>query len=80
MCYKNHSTAVIQKLYRWGFGGIAKVGAYYHLPHNFVIDFFIDYSFLKVGKNHRTLTPPGIRLIKADVSGAIFGVGLGYKF
>ena len=62
----------------WGFGGIAKAGSYWYLPCNFVLDIFIDYSFLKVdrcGNACECFNYP-----KANVSGAIFGIGLGYKF
>jgi outer membrane protein W len=73
---ENCVECVSVKQSRWGFGGIGKVGTYWYLPRNFVIDLFVDYSFVKVGcKNSCQLTPR-----KADVSGAIFGIGLGYRF
>ncbi len=65
---------------KWGFGGIAKVGSCVYLPHNFFIDFFIDYSFVKVGLNNdAAVTVPSIPT-KANVSGALFGAGIGYRF
>lgn len=76
---KNCSGSVVTKQSRWGFGGIAKAGAYWHLPHNFVLDFFIDYSFVKVGCKKSCQSSTTISR-KADVSGAIFGIGLGYCF
>jgi hypothetical protein len=74
---KSCSDNVITKLSQWGFGGIAKVGAYYYLPHCFVIDFFIDYSFVRVGSNDCNC---GVQSVKANIGGAIFGVGIGYNF
>lgn len=66
---------------RWGFGGIAKAGTYWYLPHNFVVDLFVDYSFAKVGcKNNCKLSTEKMISRKADVSGAVFGIGLGYRF
>jgi opacity protein-like surface antigen len=74
---ENCSPFVIQKTSKWGFGGIAKIGAYFDLPKNFVIDLFFDYSFVKVDcSSCSDLVIP----VKADISGAIFGVGLGYRF
>lgn len=64
---------------QWGFGGLAKIGAYYYLPRNFVFDFFIDYSFARVGSNDCN-SCTGLQSVKANVSGAIFGIGLGYNF
>ncbi|MDR3550863.1 MAG: OmpW family outer membrane protein [Candidatus Babeliales bacterium] len=75
---KNCSDFVESKLSQWGFGGIAKAGAYYYLSHNFLIDIFVDYSFVKVGKNDCDCT--SVQSVKANVSGAIFGAALGYKF
>lgn len=64
---------------QWGIGGIAKVGAYFNLPRNFVFNLFIDYSFVKVGSDDCEC-PGGVQFIKSNVSGAIFGAGLGYNF
>ncbi|HLF66892.1 MAG TPA: outer membrane beta-barrel protein [Gammaproteobacteria bacterium] len=75
---KNCSQAVVSKQSDWGLGGIAKVGAYYHLPHHFLIDTFINYHYAKVGSNDCWCH--GFESRKANVSGAIFGVGLGYNF
>lgn len=78
---KNDSPFVIPELTRWGFGGIAKIGTYCYLPHNFVIDFFIDYSFVQTHRGNDAQAPTGpIVPLKAHVSGAIFGIGLGYVF
>lgn len=62
---------------RWGCGGIAKIGSYFYLPCNFFIDLFFDYSFVNVkAKNCSEFIIPQ----KADLNGAILGVGIGYMF
>jgi len=78
---KNCSAFVPLHQSQWGIGGIAKVGAYGYLPHNFVIDMFIDYNFVKIGNSSCVVcTQPYLESMKANVSGAVFGVGLGYRF
>ncbi len=78
---KNYSQFVTSKLSQWGFGVITKVGAFYHLPHNFLLDLFFDYSFAKAGNNgYGCENINDIASVKANVSGAIFGIGLGYNF
>lgn len=73
----NCSPDVDQTTTNWGFGGIAKIGSYFTLPDNYFIDLFIDYSFVKVGcKKCSPLVVP----LKANLNGAIFGAGLGYRF
>lgn len=75
------SPYVLQSLSKWGVGGIAKVGVYWYLPHNFVIDLFVDYSFVKTMKNRCCFSPRcGVQLVRANVSGVIAGIGLGYRF
>lgn len=74
----NCTQFVVQNTSNWGFGGIAKIGTYINLPHNLLLDFFIDYSFVKIHPGN-CCTGPVIPL-KANLSGAIFGVGLGYRF
>lgn len=76
---KNCMQSTVTRLSQWGLGGIAKLGAYYYLPHRLVLDFFVDYSFAKVGSNSCDC-PGGMQSVKTKVSGAIFGVGLGYNF
>lgn len=73
----NCSNFVENKQSTWAFGGIAKLGAYYHVYCNFVLDLFLDYSFAK------TSTPKctqNVMAQRANVSGAIFGIGVGYLF
>lgn len=78
---KNDSAFVIPTLSKWGFGGIAKLGVYCYLPHNFFLDFSIDYSAVSVKKSDDTQGPTGtIVPLKPHVNGAIFAVGLGYRF
>lgn len=72
------TTGVSEKT-KWGVGGIAKVGGHYYLPHNFLIDIFINYSFLDVGSN-KCSSSSALQSRKAHVSGTIFGAGLGYRF
>jgi opacity protein-like surface antigen len=74
---KNDSPYVIENLSKWGFGGIAKAGAYIDLTCNFVLDLFINYSFVKTSK---PCTPDTVVPLAANVSGVIFGGGLGYRF
>jgi len=77
----NCSKFVIEKQSRWGLGGIAKTGVYYYLPRNFLVDFFVDYSFVKVDCKNKCHPRTGpVILRKANVSGAAFGVGVGYRF
>jgi len=64
----------------WSVGGIFKAGAYLYAPHCVVIDLFVDYSVVRArGKNNCCGSSTVIPL-KANVGGAIFGVGLGYLF
>ncbi len=76
---KNCTELGVLKQTDWGLGGIVKAGAYYRLPHNFLIDAFIGYSYAKVGSNDCDCQS-GIESKRANVSGAIFGLGLGYSF
>lgn len=73
----NCSEFVVQKTSKWGFGGIAKIGAYIDLPRNFFVDLFFDYSFVKVNCDS-CLT--SVIPVRANLSGAIVGAGLGYRF
>ena len=77
---QNCSPYVQQETKKWGFGGIAKFGAYIDLPHNVVLDFFADYSFVKVSPSCCTNPVLYVQSTKADLSGFIFGAGLGYRF
>ncbi len=74
---ENCSPDVIRNTSKWGFGGIAKVGSYFDLPCSCFLDVFLDYSFVKVGceKYCGSVVP-----LKADISGVVFGAGLGYRF
>lgn len=77
---KDCSTTVQQKISKWGYGGIAKLGAYYYLPCNFLIDLFIDYNFVNAGKDSCNNLICGTQRYKAHINGPIFGAGLGYRF
>jgi len=77
---RNCSPFVVPRETKWVFGGIAKVGTYIYLPRNFFLDLFIDYSFASIS-SHRTMVPTGpIIPLRASISGAIFGAGIGYRF
>ena len=78
----NCSAFVIPKQTQWSFGGIAKIGAYWYIADRWALDFFIDYSFAQTSckDSCQLSTDTIISPIKVDVSGAVFGVGLGYCF
>ncbi len=77
---KDCSSYVQQNQTRWGAGGIFKVGSYIYAPCNFVLDVFLDYSYARA-KGKVTCSPTqNVIPLKANVSGIIFGVGLGYCF
>lgn len=66
---------------KWGYGGIAKLGAYVDVRRNFVLDMFVDYSFVTVGRPVLCQPANGvISPLKSHLNGAVFGVGLGYRF
>ena len=77
----NSSVFVTPCTSQWGMGGIAKVGAYFDLYCNWVLDIFVDYSFAKLDcKNRCPQNRAFVVPIKANVSGTIVGAGLGYRF
>lgn len=75
---KDRSPFVCQKRHKWGFGGIAKAGLYIDMPCDFVLDLFVDYSFVKVKPFCCDI--PNVQSRKADLSGVIIGAGFGYRF
>lgn len=77
---ENCSPYVAKNQNKWGFGGIAKIGAFVDLPHHFFLDFFVDYSFVKVPFKNSVVPAGYVQPHKANVSGAIFGAGVGYRF
>jgi outer membrane protein W len=60
----------------WICGGIAKAGLIIDLPCSLFLDFFIDYSFAKA--NFYNSTP--VQMTTTYLNGALFGIGLGYRF
>ncbi len=66
---------VDSKISQWGYGGIGKIGTFIDIKKNFLLDFFFDYSFVWT-KNLNS----HVAIKKSNLSGAIFGVGLGYRF
>ncbi len=77
----NCSPFVVQNTSQWCLGGVAKLGAYVDVRCNFVLDFFVNYSFVKAGcpkfcqPENEPLLP-----LKANISGVIIGAGFGYRF
>ena len=76
---KNDSPYVPEEIHGWGFGGIAKIGVFVELPHHFMLDFFVDYSFVKV-KPKTSCNINNIPLHTANLNGVVIGGGLGYRF
>ena len=74
----NDSPYVHFKTSKWGCGGIAKTGFYFDLPHNFLLDVFFNYSFVKV--SFKWCRDGFTQFHKANLSGCWFGAGLGYRF
>ena len=75
---KSRRACVTSKQTRWAFGGVGKMGLYIHVSHHFLLDLFFDYSFSKTSKTNfygHTMLPS-----QANINGAIFGAGLGYRF
>lgn len=75
---KSRNGCVTSKKKLWGFGGIAKSGVYIDLAHDFLLDLFIDYSFIRTKKND--FYGNKVTCSKMHVDGPIFGAGLGYRF
>lgn len=90
----NNCSDIVQHTSDWGFGGIAKFGCLWDLPRNIFLDFFADYSFVNVGCNSSCNSSSTCSSassycsssnnfevpLKANVSGAILGIGIGYRF
>lgn len=73
----NHSRYVSHSQHKWAPGGIVKVGALVNLTPRYFIDFFSDYSFIKMD------FPKGDKRVirhEADLSGWSVGLGVGYRF
>lgn len=63
---------------KWGWGGIAKVGALFDIYCSTFLDLFLNYSAVSAHSsdtNHGTVVPH-----KVKVHGVILGAGLGYRF
>jgi hypothetical protein len=77
---KDYSPFVIFKHKKWSFGGIGKSGLLFYLSHDFVFDIFLDYSFIQ-HQFKKSQAPTGfVQPRKTNVSGFIFGAGIGYYF
>jgi hypothetical protein len=77
----DYSSCALLKESQWAYGGIAKAGMYYYLPHNYVLDIFVNYSYAKTRlKNNKYMRVACVEQTRANVSGALIGIGLGYNF
>lgn len=75
---EDKSPGVIRTSARWGCGGIFKLGAIYNLQRSFFIDWFTDYSFMRINffkKHHKV-----IERHPAHLDGWSIGLGIGYRF
>lgn len=77
---KNDSSYVDQCFSRWALGGIAKIGSYIYFSDCIFLDLFAAYSWANIKPCISQLPESPMGGFKASISGAIFGVGLGYKF
>lgn len=75
----NKAPLVDDKQAGWTFGGIAKVGLIVDIPHDFFIDFFVDYSFVHTGNGFTPLNN-NVQNNNANLNGCLFGIGFGYRF
>ena len=76
----NDSPFVAPCTAQWGMGGIAKFGAYFDVWCNWVLDLFVDYSFVDVHCKKLCNAPAFVVPLKAKVDGVVVGAGLGYRF
>lgn len=75
---EDHSPFVIPRSSKWGAGGIAKAGLIMKLNQHVFIDLFTSYNYTRI-HFHDT---DGGRVVRhtADLSGLIFGGGIGFAF
>lgn len=83
----DYSPYVVKKNSRVGAGGIIKIGLLTYLAKFFFLDFFCDYSFMKVNFNtsykeerHHGADNKEVTHHRADLSGFSFGGGIGFSF
>ncbi len=74
----NDSPFVFGRVSKWGVGGQGKAGILWHICESLFIDFFADYTYMKLSFSNTR----GGRLIRhdADVSGISAGGGIGFCF
>jgi len=85
---KNYSPDVIPCTSDSGLGAIIKCGLICDLGYDLFIDYFADFSFVRVGSNQGVaqccnsdvIIPPTVVPLKADLASIIFGIGLGCRF
>lgn len=76
----NDSENVIPCLRKWALGGIAKIGGFFYVFDCLFLDIFGAYSFAHVKPCQFQINEEAVLSNNADISGAIFGIGLGYRF
>lgn len=73
----NGSNSVTRHQNGWGGGFLTKLGALVYATDHLFLDFFADYSFIRMSFHHsdkRTVHKKG------DLSGCSLGAGIGYRF
>ena len=73
---KSRRVFVTEKRSKWGFGALGKIGTYIHVRPNFLVDLFLDYSFIRSNNFYGHTVSHS----KSNVSSAIFGVALCCQF
>jgi outer membrane protein W len=73
-----HRGSIKTKNSAWAFGGITKLGININLPRKLFIDLFFDYSFINARMTG--FYGPIVSGRKTNLSSALFGIGLGYRF
>lgn len=75
---QSHRACVTAEKNLWTFGGITELGTYIDVTHHVMLNFFFNYSFINAKTDSfYGHTRTGCTV---DLSSALFGVGLGYRF
>ena len=77
---KNDSEFVDPCISKWALGGIAKIGAYFYLSDCIFLNLFAAYSCARVSPCVPQIPEARVVSFTASISGAILGIGLGYRF
>lgn len=73
-----HSEYLMHDLSQWGFGGIAKMGCIVDLTHSWILDLFINYTWVIVHPEH--CHGKYVVIHDANLSGLSVGGAIGYRF